>query len=167
MFRSLDNPCDASCVIVKDNVGWAFHFASGLLSKCCLVAIRNPGVNLTDLVFVLPLVYINRLNMSKTQRISTAIIFCLGFINLCIALARWFIVQSVFSPSPSLPFGGTFFLLRYFDPSKLTSLHRGSCRFRRSFRVDNLHFIVTPGVPENIPGRRPRDSPCTPHQYQY
>ncbi|KAK7222468.1 hypothetical protein V2G26_010471 [Clonostachys chloroleuca] len=86
-YWSLDNPCDASCVVVKDNVGWAFHFASGLL------------------IFVLPLVYINRLNMSKTQRISTGIIFCLGFINLCISLARWFIVQSVFSPSPSLPFG--------------------------------------------------------------
>ncbi|VUC29220.1 unnamed protein product [Clonostachys rosea] len=69
-YWSLDNPCDAHCVIVKDNVGWAFHFACGLL------------------IFVLPLVYINRLNMSKTQIISTGIIFCLGFVNLCITLAR-------------------------------------------------------------------------------
>lgn len=148
-------------------MGWAFHFASGLLSKHRLAAIPNPVANSTNLVFVLPLVYINRLNMSKTQRISTGIIFCLGFINLCISLARWFIVQSVFSPSPSLPFGGTFFLLGCFNPSKLTSFHRGSCCVRRAFRVDNLYFTVTPSVSENIPWRRPRDSRCAPNQYQY
>ncbi|CAH0047113.1 unnamed protein product [Clonostachys solani] len=64
----------------KDVVAWAFHFV-------------------TDLgIFILPIVCISRLQMSRAQKISAGLTFGLGFINISITIIRWFIVHSPVSP---------------------------------------------------------------------
>ncbi|KAK1979280.1 hypothetical protein LZ30DRAFT_182481 [Colletotrichum cereale] len=86
-YWSYAEGCPQRCWKVNDNLGWAFHFTSDIL------------------VFVFPLVYISKLNMSKAQKISASITFGIGLINIIITIARWFVVQAVFTPVPALNTG--------------------------------------------------------------
>ncbi|EFQ32499.1 hypothetical protein CGRA01v4_05932 [Colletotrichum graminicola] len=86
-YWSYSQSCPLRCWEVSDNLGWAFHFTSDIL------------------IFILPLVCISRLNMSKAQKISAGVTFCIGLINIFITIARWFVVQAVFTPVPALNTG--------------------------------------------------------------
>ncbi|KAL0936361.1 uncharacterized protein CTRU02_208576 [Colletotrichum truncatum] len=86
-YWSYDNPCPQRCWKVSDNLGWAFHFSSDIF------------------IFILPLVCISKLNMTKAQKISASITFCIGFINISITFARWLVVQAVFTSVPALNTG--------------------------------------------------------------
>ncbi|KAK7218334.1 hypothetical protein V2G26_006337 [Clonostachys chloroleuca] len=81
-FWSMEAECRGQrCQLIKDNVAWAFHFTSDVM------------------IFILPLVCISRLPMSRAQKISAGLTFGLGFINIGITVMRWFIVHSPFAPS--------------------------------------------------------------------
>ncbi|KAK2026931.1 hypothetical protein LX32DRAFT_593695 [Colletotrichum zoysiae] len=86
-YWSYTDVCPFRCWQVNDNLGWAFHFSSDIL------------------IFVFPLVNISRLNMSKAQKISASVTFAIGLINIVITLARWFVVQAVFTKVPALNTG--------------------------------------------------------------
>ncbi|KAK2056197.1 hypothetical protein LY76DRAFT_163602 [Colletotrichum caudatum] len=86
-YWSYTDSCSLRCWQVSDNLGWAFHFSSEIL------------------IFVFPLVNISRLNMSKAQKISASVTFGIGLVNILITLARWFVVQAVFTPVPALNTG--------------------------------------------------------------
>ncbi|KZL87476.1 hypothetical protein CI238_03981 [Colletotrichum incanum] len=86
-YWSLTDTCPQRCWKVNDNLGWAFHFSSDVF------------------IFVLPLVYISKLNMSKAQKISASVTFSIGLVNILITLARWFVVQAVFTETPALNTG--------------------------------------------------------------
>jgi hypothetical protein len=57
-------------------------------------------------VFILPLVCISRLPMSRAQKISAGLTFGLGFIAIGITVMRWFIVHSPFAPSTAFAVDG-------------------------------------------------------------
>ncbi|KAK1994666.1 hypothetical protein LX36DRAFT_660386 [Colletotrichum falcatum] len=86
-YWSYTDACPIRCWQVSDNLGWAFHFTSEIF------------------IFVLPLVCISRLNMSKAQKISASVTFAVGLVNIAITVARWFVVQAVFTPVPPLNTG--------------------------------------------------------------
>ncbi|TQN68856.1 hypothetical protein CSHISOI_06639, partial [Colletotrichum shisoi] len=79
--------CPQRCWTVNDNLGWAFHFSSDVF------------------IFILPLVYISKLNMSKAQKISASVTFSIGLVSILITLSRWFVVQAVFTEVPALNTG--------------------------------------------------------------
>ncbi|KDN64670.1 hypothetical protein CSUB01_04308 [Colletotrichum sublineola] len=43
--------------------------------------------------------------MSKAQKISAAVTFAIGLVNISVTIARWFVVQAVFTPVPALNTG--------------------------------------------------------------
>ncbi|KAH7127989.1 hypothetical protein B0J13DRAFT_588680 [Dactylonectria estremocensis] len=86
-YWSYDDICPSNCWAVNDSLAWAFHFSSDIA------------------IFILPVVCISKLNMSRAQRISASVTFLIGFINISITLARWIVVQSVFTPEPALNTG--------------------------------------------------------------
>ncbi|GJC92684.1 hypothetical protein ColKHC_01510 [Colletotrichum higginsianum] len=85
--KSYTATCPQRCWVVNDNLGWALHFSSDVF------------------IFILPLVYISKLNMSKAQKISASVTFSIGLVNILITLSRWFIVQAVFTEVPALNTG--------------------------------------------------------------
>ncbi|KAH8645699.1 hypothetical protein BX600DRAFT_444264 [Xylariales sp. PMI_506] len=86
-YWSLTDPCPEVCRAVSDNLGWGLHFSSDLM------------------IFLLPLIYIYKTKMSKAQKISASVTFFVGAINISVTIARWFVVQAVFTPTPSLTVG--------------------------------------------------------------
>ncbi|TID03945.1 hypothetical protein CH35J_003120 [Colletotrichum higginsianum] len=86
-YWSYTATCPQRCWVVNDNLGWALHFSSDVF------------------IFILPLVYISKLNMSKAQKISASVTFSIGLVNILITLSRWFIVQAVFTEVPALNTG--------------------------------------------------------------
>ncbi|KAK2016810.1 hypothetical protein LZ32DRAFT_668153 [Colletotrichum eremochloae] len=112
LCRSYTNSCPFRCWQINDNLGWAFHFTSEILSEYIILT-ESPHNQLSPLqltselrpVFVFPLVCISRLNMSKAQRISAAVTFAIGLVNISVTIARWFVVQAVFTPVPALNTG--------------------------------------------------------------
>ncbi|KAH7141062.1 hypothetical protein EDB81DRAFT_900684 [Dactylonectria macrodidyma] len=89
-YWSLDAPCSPRCTTVTDNLGWAFH----LTAEIC--------------IFLLPVIYISQTNMTRPQKLSASFTFFIGFISISITIARWFVVQAVFTPEPSLTTAETF-----------------------------------------------------------
>jgi len=86
-YWSYSESCPFRCWQVNDNLGWAFHFTTEIF------------------IFILPLVCISRLNMSKAAKISAGVTFCIGLVNIFVTIARWFVVQAVFTPVPTLNTG--------------------------------------------------------------
>ncbi|KAH7144163.1 hypothetical protein B0J13DRAFT_525555 [Dactylonectria estremocensis] len=85
---SLDAPCSTHCTTVADNLGWAFHFTAEVL------------------IFLLPVIYISQTNMTRPQKLSAGFTFCVGFISISITIARWFVVQAVFTKDPTFTTAG-------------------------------------------------------------
>ncbi|KAJ0160636.1 hypothetical protein CTA2_7607 [Colletotrichum tanaceti] len=117
-YWSYTDTCPQRCWTVSDNLGWAFHFSSDVFSEPSLASPQEgparPGgyssfwtALLTEphSVFILPLVYISKLNMSKALKISASVTFSIGLVNILITLARWFVVQAVFTDVPALNTG--------------------------------------------------------------
>ncbi|KAK2043714.1 hypothetical protein LZ31DRAFT_554970 [Colletotrichum somersetense] len=107
-YWSYTDVCPLRCWQVNDNLGWAFHFTSDILSKsdCRIPAHPSPPLLTSEIpVFVFPLVNISRLNMSEAQKISASVTFAIGLINIIITIARWFVVQAVFTKVPALNTG--------------------------------------------------------------